>query len=203
MRLNRFTLSVITMLVVVAAVTALSVLRDAPQSTRYAPELEPAADDWSAGSHETTGGDLADPSVMETQAPLAPLANSVRERQARAAQSAAPSSGEDAEPDENGGSAPSPNPSPAPPPTNLTLEERKAFYWELIEAQDRAVAEAEAAHPMDSDPPQVDKYVALWLELTAEYETAVREKYDVSEAQADAIVEEGIVNRWPMPPLPE
>ncbi len=119
------------------------------------------------------------------------------------AQGDAPSSGVDDKPDATNGAVPSPTPSPGPPPTNLSLEERKAFYWELIEAQDRAVAEAEAAHPMDSDPPQVDEYVRLWLELTAKYESAVREKYDVSEAQADAIVEEGIVSSWPMPPLPE
>ncbi len=76
MRLNRFTLSVITMLVVVAAVTALSVLRDTPQSTRYAPELDPAVEESSAGD-PVVGGELAASSVTETRTALAPLANSV------------------------------------------------------------------------------------------------------------------------------
>jgi hypothetical protein len=106
---------------------------------------------------------------------------------------------------ENGddGTAGTPVKPPPAPPTGLSLAERQAFYWELIEAQDRAVAEAEKAHPMDSDPPQVDAYVALWLELTKEYEAAVMEKYGVTQAQADAIVDEGITSGWPMPPLPE
>jgi cytoskeletal protein RodZ len=202
MKLSRFTLSIITMLAVVAVVTALSVLNnDSPSASRYTSELDPLGDHSSAESSlEATGTDLSDPSAMATEAALAPLANSVRSRQERASQP--PDTSTSSEGDDGGAAATPVMPAPAPP-TGLSLAERKAFYWELIEAQDRAVAEAEKAHPMDSDPPQVDDYVALWLELTKEYEGAVMEKYGVTQAQADAIVDEGITSGWPMPPLPE
>ena len=202
MKLSRFTLSVITMLVVVAFVTALSILNnDGPGASRYTSELDPLGEHSSAeSSSEATGADLTDPSAMATEAAVGPLANSVRSRQEQAAQNpgTSTSSGGD-----DGGTASTPaKPAPAPP-TGLSLAKRQACYWELIEAQDRAVAEAENAYPMDSDPPQVDAYVALWLELTKEYEAAVMERHGVTQAQADAIVDEGITSGWPMPPLPE
>lgn len=207
MKLSRFTLSIITMLAVVAVVTAISVLNnDNPSASRYTSELDSLGDPSSAESSlDSTGTDLSDPSAMATEAALAPLANSVRSRQEQAAQDPGPDASptEDEAEDADGGTAATPvNPAPAPP-TGLSLTERMALYWELIEAQDRAIAEAEKAHPMDSDPPQVDAYVALWLKLTQEYEAAIMEKYGVTQAQADAIIEEGITSGWPMPPLPE
>jgi hypothetical protein len=205
MKPSRFTLSVIAMLAVVAVVTAISMLTGTPGASRYTSELDPLGDQPGESSLESTSTDLTDPAVMDTEAALAPLENSVRSRQERAAQDpTSASSGSEAEVDGGDGGTASEQEKPAPaPPSGLSLDEKKAFYWELIEAQDRAVAEAEKAHPMDSDPPQVDAYLALWLELTKEYEAAVMEKYGVSQAQADAIVDEGIAGGWPMPPLPE
>lgn len=85
----------------------------------------------------------------------------------------------------------------------LTLEQRKACYYDLIAAQDRAVAEAEAAFPLDSEDADVEAHMELRFELLARYEAEVREEYGVTSEQLDAIVSEGIQNNWPMPPLEE
>jgi cytoskeletal protein RodZ len=97
MKLSRFTLSIITMLAVVAVVTALSILNnDSPSASRYTSELDPLGDHSSAESSlEATGADLSDPSAMATEAALAPLANSVRSRQERAALDPAPATSAD------------------------------------------------------------------------------------------------------------
>jgi hypothetical protein len=141
---------------------------------------------------------------METAVAAAP--ESIRERHASTDPATSPtgSSGSESDSDggaQPGGTAPAGSTEPAAPIT-LTLAERQAFYWELIEAQDRAVIEADAKYPMDADPPDVDSYVALWIELNTKYEAEVRTKYGLSPAQANVVVEEGLANNWPMPPYP-
>jgi hypothetical protein len=89
------------------------------------------------------------------------------------------------------------------PSAVLTLEQRKACYWELIAAEDRAVAEAEAAYPMESDDADVDANVKMRLELTEKYQALVRAKYRISREAAEAIIAEGMANGWPMPPIPQ
>lgn len=84
---------------------------------------------------------------------------------------------------------------------DLTLEQRKACYWDLIAAQDRAVAEAEAQYPLDAEPPDVAAHLALRMSLTETYEAAVRAEYGITAAELEAIGWEGIENNWPMPPL--
>jgi len=206
LKVSRFTLSVITMLVVVAFVSALSLLNDAPSASRYTPDPLPAQDDvLPDSSTEATSSDLTDPALREAEADTegTPLDDSVRARQARSAQSQNQGGAEDGSTASGQGTSGSQTSVPKPVvPVSLTIEQRKAFYWEIIEAQDRAVAEADAQYPMDADPPQVAEYVALWLKLTEEYEAEVRRKYGLTPEQADAVIEEGIVNRWPMPPLP-
>ncbi len=103
----------------------------------------------------------------------------------------------------DGTSASTPGNAVAPPVivTELTLAQRRACYWDLVAAQDRAVAEAEAAYPLDADPPDIEAHLALRASLTEEYEAAVRDEYDITAAQLAAIAEEGIQAGWPMPPL--
>lgn len=85
----------------------------------------------------------------------------------------------------------------------LTLEQRKACFYDLIGAEDRAVAQAEATYPMDDDPENVQKNVELRLQLQEQFEAEVAQEYGVTAEQLDAIAEEGIRNSWPMPPLPD
>lgn len=86
-------------------------------------------------------------------------------------------------------------------PVALTLEERKDCYWNLIAAEDQAVAEANEKYPFDSDSPDIDAHVKLRLELTEKYQKVVREESGVTAKQAEAILEEGANKAWPMPPL--
>lgn len=208
MKPSRFTLSVLAMFAVVAVVTLISLLSDSPSASRYSSEL--GSTDVTLpveAAVETTDDALSDPAPRDTEAALAPLDDSVRSRQQRAAESGSANAEDDVNDaplpgtDPDSGEQSPEDPTPVPEIT-LTLEERKAFYWEIIEAQDRAVLEANAEYPMDADPPDVDSYIALWLELSEEYEGAVRAKYGLIPAQADIVIEEGIVNNWPMPPLP-
>lgn len=192
-------------------------LGGAGESSRYAPDLDDASDaTQTAGAVETTGTGMTDPAEMDTGAGDAPVL-SIRERHAGGGQGEGSTSDGDGadgsdttggtDSGDSGGGTRPPGTTPSTPaepvaPITLTLEERKAFYWELIEAQDRAVLEADAKYPMDDDPPNVDAYVTLWLELTGTYEEEVRRKYGLSAAQAEIVIEEGLVNNWPMPPYP-
>ncbi len=85
--------------------------------------------------------------------------------------------------------------------TLLTLEERQACYWDLVLAEDRAVAEAEEAYPLSANPPNVPAHVELRFRLMDEYQAVVGEEYGLSREELDSIIDEGIEDRWPMPPL--
>lgn len=83
----------------------------------------------------------------------------------------------------------------------LTTEKRKACYWEGVQAEDRAVAEAEAAYPLDSEHKDADKHLALRASLMEKYKTVVAQKYGITLSQLEKVMEEGVQKHWPMPPF--
>lgn len=89
------------------------------------------------------------------------------------------------------------------PAVELTLEQRKACYWDLIAAEDRAVAEAEKKYPLDAEEPKVNEHLTLRFSLTEKYQAEVAEEFGISVEQAAQVMAEGTDNQWPMPPLPE
>jgi len=86
-------------------------------------------------------------------------------------------------------------------PVTLSTAQRKACYMELVQAEDRAVAEAEAKYPLNADPPNIDAHMTLRFSLIEKYEKAVADKYGITMEQAAAITVEGTEQGWPMPPL--
>jgi hypothetical protein len=163
----------------------------------------PSEEPTGSASIDATSGALTSPAQRaHTDAESAdesPMKD-IRSRAAESAESEPASEGEA----QQGGTAPAPDPKAvASVTTRLTVAERQACYWKLIEAEDRAVFEANSEFPMDADPPDVDSYVALMIELTEKYVKAVQDEYKVTAAEVEAIITEGIANRWPMPPLPE
>jgi len=81
----------------------------------------------------------------------------------------------------------------------LTLEERKACYWESIEAEDRAVREAGEVYPIDADPRQKEEHYTLRMSLEATYQAELREKYSLTVRQMKLLMAEGAGAMWPMP----
>ena len=95
------------------------------------------------------------------------------------------------------------DPKPVPVvPVTLTLEQRQACYYDLIAAEDRAVAEASEKYSLDDDPPNISGYVALFIELLEKYQGEVCAEYGITTDQIATIISEGTSNNWPMPPLP-
>ncbi len=75
----------------------------------------------------------------------------------------------------------------------LSLVERKQLFIELAAAEGRAMDEAMAKHPDD-----FDRQIDVQRELTAKYKKHVREQYDITQEQQDAIELEGGEQFWPM-----
>ena len=87
--------------------------------------------------------------------------------------------------------------------TGLSEEQRRTIFKELVAAEDRADAEAEAIYPLDIFDPNyqegtIEKYVALSNELLDKYRAEVRAKYGITEEQQSAIIVEGVTEYWPM-----
>ncbi|MDY0087795.1 MAG: hypothetical protein RBS78_04525 [Coriobacteriia bacterium] len=191
------------MFLVVGLVTLLSVVNDKPATPHYAPDALSSQEGPSAGpSVETTASDQTEPAVREEAAEgETSLDDSVRSRQERAASGSSGSTNQNTDAAQGDGGS-QPKPAKSVPPITLSIQQRQDFYWRIVEAQDRAVADAEAKYPMGSEPPKVTEYVALWLQLTEKYEGLVRKQFGVTPEQADVIIGEGIADNWPMPPLP-
>lgn len=166
---------------------------DTPKPTLQLEQLE---------SGETTGAIISD----ETTETLAEQLTTRRDA-AVAAQSA-DTDGDDTTADEDAASADENTNPVAEEPADadgvrfgLTIEQREQCYYDIIAAEDRAVAEAEAQYPLDTEDAEVASHVALRIELLDRYEQEVLDEYGITADQLDAIVQEGIQNGWPMPPL--
>ncbi len=86
--------------------------------------------------------------------------------------------------------------------TGLSEDQRRAIFKELMAAQYRADAEAEAIYPLDIFDPNweednVEKNVDLYWELFEKYNAEVRAKYGITEDHADEIGGEGLTQYWP------
>lgn len=138
------------------------------------------------GQRETTDGEAARPVVPVPEGSAISGGSS---------DSSDPASGD-------GGSGDTAKPA-QPVPVGLSEEQRKAVFWDLIAAWDRAVLEAEKAFPLSADNPDVVAHVKLRMSLIAEYEAEIMDEYDITAAQLETIYNEGIAKRWPMPPYEE
>ncbi len=98
---------------------------------------------------------------------------------------------------------PEPAPEPKPAPTEaggLSLAERKAIFWDLAEAEDRAMAEADAVYdPMNPDYDNIMANIDLNDELYDRYYKEILRRYGISDAVARQIMVEGSQARWPTP----
>ncbi|HSK48060.1 MAG TPA: hypothetical protein VLA05_08685 [Coriobacteriia bacterium] len=84
----------------------------------------------------------------------------------------------------------------------LTLEQRKACYWEWVAAEDRAISEASAKYPLvEDDITDQDKHFVFRMSLEARYQAEIREKYSLTAHQMRLLMSEGQQALWPMPPL--
>jgi hypothetical protein len=187
---------------VVLALVAYGVLTagDEESSDRSASLSLPSDEPTGTASPDTTSAALTAPPERAQADAQSSDESPMRDIRSRAAESAPVSEGEA----QQGESAKAPDPKAVASVTSrLTVAERQAAYWKLVEAEDKAVFEANSEFPMDADPPEVDSYVALMIELTEKYYKAVYDEYQVTTAEVEAIIAEGIANRWPMPPLPE
>jgi hypothetical protein len=163
----------------------------------------PSDEPTGTASTDATSGALASPAERAQAAAEGTDESPMQDIRSRAAESAHSEPASEGEA-QQGGAAPAPDPKAVASVTaRLTVAERQAAYWKLVEAEDRAVFEADREFPMDADPPDVDSYVALMIELTDTYTKAVQDEYGLTEAEVEAIITEGIANSWPMPPLPE
>ena len=84
----------------------------------------------------------------------------------------------------------------------ISEDQRRAIFKELLAAEDRADAEAEAIYPLDIFDPNwqednVEKNVDLFWELFEKYNAEVRAKYGITEDHADEIGAEGATQYWP------
>ncbi len=84
----------------------------------------------------------------------------------------------------------------------ISEDDRRAIFKELLAAEHRADAEAEAIYPLDIFDPNwqednVEKNADLFWELFEKYNAEVRAKYGITEDHADEIVAEGIAKYWP------
>lgn len=101
--------------------------------------------------------------------------------------------------------APPPEPKPAPAPApeetvSMSVAERKAIFWELAEAEDRAMAEADAVYdPMNPDYDNIMANIDLNDELYDRYYKEILKRYGISDAVARKIMVEGSQARWPTP----
>ena len=84
----------------------------------------------------------------------------------------------------------------------ISEDDRRAIFKELMAAEYRADAEAEAIYPLDIFDPNwqednVEKNVDLYWELFEKYNAEVRAKYGITEDHADEIAAEGVTQYWP------
>lgn len=194
--------------VVVVGAGAYALTRHAPEppadSGAEAPYL-PALEEPSASAEATA---TAAESTASTDA-KAPTGGSAGEAASRAlggaaggAEGGTSSSGssagqpDDAKPAWDGGSI-------SDPKRVLSLAERKECFWKLIEAEYRAIEEAEAAYPMEVDDADYDAHYAMRFKLTDEYQAAVGLAYDLTYDGVVAVLVEGYENQWPVPPVSE
>ncbi len=80
---------------------------------------------------------------------------------------------------------------------------RKRIFWESVEAEDRADAEAEAKLGGPQNINTVENLKRFGQEknkLQERYLADVMKNHKISEQQLDAISLEGLVKKWPMPP---
>ena len=87
--------------------------------------------------------------------------------------------------------------------TGLSEELRRAIFKELVAAEDRADAEAEAVYPVDIFDPNYEednvlRNITLSDELLDEYRAEVRAKYGITREQQSAISLEGVTSYWPL-----
>lgn len=84
----------------------------------------------------------------------------------------------------------------------ISEDDRRAIFKELMAAEYRADAEAEAIYPLDIFDPNwqednVEKNADLYWELFEKYKAEVRAKYGITEDQSDEIEVEGLTQYWP------
>ena len=137
------------------------------------------------------------PSVAATSAAAAAAATTSKSKSGSSSSTTGKST-----PSNPTGAATTPKPAPAAPIT-LSVAERQACYYDLIAAEDKAVAEADAKYPDNGESFDVSANLTLRFGLLDKYWAAVGTKYSLSAAQLDTILTEGISNSWPMPPLPK
>ncbi|HZT41225.1 MAG TPA: hypothetical protein VFA07_03505 [Chthonomonadaceae bacterium] len=88
----------------------------------------------------------------------------------------------------------------------LSESQRRAIYYEIGEADDRASTEAQAQYSdlTDADQKtmldQIGKKNQREEDLTGKYERRVAKKYRLRSAELSAIKDEGLRGSWPLPP---
>ena len=105
----------------------------------------------------------------------------------------APSGGDDAW---EGGSV-------SEPKATLSVDQRKECYYRLIEAEYRAIAEAEAAYPQEVDDADLDAHYELRFRLTDQFQAEIGKEYDLTFDGVVAVLVEGAEGNWPVPPMTE
>lgn len=194
--MNRRTIIVIASVAAVGAVAAYALIAgNAGEAPR---ELPQAA--WSEDESSTAGAEETSATTATALTTTRELAESKRQEGDSSGISAETDAQGDPAAEDDADSGDAKRDAKADVATSLTLEQRKAAYFALIGAEDRAVKEAEEEIPNQGDREQIDAHLALRFRLLEEYEASIREQYDLSDEDIAAILEEGVNNAWPMPP---
>jgi len=89
------------------------------------------------------------------------------------------------------------------PKATLSIEQRKECYYRLIEAEYRAIAEAEAAYPQEVEEADLDAHYEMRFRLTDQYQAEIGKEYDLTFDGVVAVLVEGAEGNWPLPPMTE
>jgi len=92
---------------------------------------------------------------------------------------------------------------PIPMPTeNLPIDVRKKIFYEVCEAENRAIKEAKAKYPFSGtlNKEEAGNRSEMHWDLMKKYRKEVWDEYNISEDQGVEIGGEGIDNHWPQCP---